>query len=82
MANTGILISKGIRPCIVRYQGENPTKALWHMFTGGVMEDSKAVIEFEDGHVCEVLASSIQFLDSKGKFGEYDWRVADGNIHI
>jgi len=73
MANTEILIGKKMRPCIVRYQGENPTKALWHMFTGGVMEDSKAVIELEDGHVCEVPASSVQFLDSSGKFAEYNW---------
>lgn len=40
---------------------------------GGVVCGDLALVECEDGTVCQVHPDKIRFLDSEGLFREYDW---------
>ena len=69
------------RPCYVEMSQYEPMKteglyhkvsmkkkAMWHMFFA-----TNALVEYESGIVEWVKASTIQFLDSKKEFEQYNW---------
>lgn len=69
-----------LRPCLIDTEG-NPTKAWFHRWTerneiippspmigghsGGVSKYMLALVEFEDGHVCEVVPERVKFTDTE-----------------
>lgn len=73
-----------VRPCLV---GKKNLKALWHKWVdkseivppsllrgghgGGVVKDTFALVEYENGLVRLVQATDVYFLDSAQKFNEY-----------
>ena len=91
MANSSITIKTSeYRPCMVR-----GVKALFHRWShvseirppsllkgghpGGTVSGELAIVETEDGMVHEVHPDAIRFLDSDGKFKEYDWGEGESN---
>lgn len=84
MGKADITIRQDVRPCTI-----NGIKALWHRWVnvsrivppsnlrgghnGGVIADTLALVEYETGLVRMVEAQKVHFLDSFGKFSEYDF---------
>lgn len=82
---------RNTRPCITKYNRENPVTALFHGWShvaevaapspligghgGGQLAATFALLEYEDGTVGEVPVNSIIFLDSAESFAVYDWKA-------
>ncbi|MGA4517395.1 hypothetical protein ACPA0F_09010 [Solibacillus silvestris] len=80
--NSTITVTHELRPCIWRRSG---AKALFHKWVdvaenqpfsegniGGIVKDTLALIEFDNGKIAKVYAHEIQFTDNK--FNEYVFR--------
>ena len=75
-----INIKAELRPCVVRGK-----LALFHLFVhhqepvhvwhGIYKKEITALVEFSEGDVKEVDVNDIFFLDSAGKFAEYDFSL-------
>lgn len=78
-----ITIGFEVRPCCA-FLGDGERKALFHCWTQGKNPVSSpftkmlALVETEDGQLHTVDPNWIVFLDSTGKFGEYDFGRFEG----
>lgn len=77
-----LVIQDDTRPCMI-----DDRKAIWHRWMtrkevippspmlgghgGGEIQDTFALVEFEDGTIGEVLPYKVRFLDSGGKFAQF-----------
>lgn len=72
MAITKITFAE-LRPCCVYLGKRKYANGLFHCWCNETT-DVKGLIELEDGTVHRLDLRDIEFLDSNGKFKEYDFR--------
>lgn len=85
MERGDITIRQETRPCEIMYWREsarNPdeeelvvVKGIWHMWRD---DGREGIVELEDGHIVYPEPKYVRFLDSEGKFSEYDWGERKG----